>query len=80
MPEITLEQIVAPWTPEQIAALQDYQDGKGTWGSIPHHPYTCENHSHVSLIPAVNGWHCSVPECDYVQTWAWDPLSSATTK
>jgi len=73
MPEITLETIVAPWTPEQIAALEEYQSGRSSWGNI-FHPYTCGNHSHVSLIPTASGWHCSVPECDYAQTWAYDPL------
>lgn len=62
--------IRAPWTPEQVAALNDFQHGG--WM----HPFTCGGeHTPGSpvLIAREDGWHCSDPYgegCDYVQDWA----------
>lgn len=62
--------IRAPFTPEQVLALQAWQHGGGF------HPFTCadrDDHPIVDgdkgiLIPTVNGWIC--PFCDYRQNWA----------
>lgn len=59
--------IKSPWTPEQVAALQAYQDA----GYM--HPFTCptENHSSIgNLVPTARGWVCQF--CDYTQDWAHD--------
>lgn len=61
------DQIKAPFTPEQVAALQFYQD------SGVFHPFTCgnrENHppEMYRLTPTVRGWICQF--CDYTQDWA----------
>jgi hypothetical protein len=60
------EKIHAPFTPEQVQALNDYQfDGVM-------HPYTCggEHRTHVRLIARRDGWHCPVDTCSYRQFWA----------
>jgi ribosomal protein S27AE len=58
----------APWTPEQVAALNDFQQ-RGEF-----HPFTCptryDNGTHVVLVAHEDGWHC--PACDYRQDWAHD--------
>lgn len=62
-----MNQIKAPWTPEQVVALQLYQD------SGIFHPFTCgnrENHppEMYALVPTVRGWICQF--CDHQQDWA----------
>src|ERR1022692_2872373 len=67
-----LEIIKAPWTPEQVKALNEYQEGG--W----FHPFTCggdnRNKKHLdgegALVAAVYGWVC--PYCDYEQDWAYE--------
>jgi hypothetical protein len=57
--------IEAPWTDEQVANLQRWQQA----GWV--HEFTCPNH-HVEsrvLVPTNDGWHCS---CGYTQTWCHD--------
>ena len=61
-------EIHAPWTDEQVAALNRYQrEGRG-------HPFTGKRHedgSECILIATNQGWI----KCDggsVVQTWAWD--------
>lgn len=59
--------IRAPWTPEQVAALNAFQQHGGM------HPFTCGNERHdvhYVLIARADGWHCSQPPCDYRQDWA----------
>jgi hypothetical protein len=58
--------IEAPWTDEQVAALNRHQ-AKGEY-----HPFTCGNGSHT-LRATADGWVCD--ECEklgwppYRQTW-----------
>ena len=53
--------IRAPWTPEQVAALEHHQ------ASCMAHPYTCNNYGcRKDLIPTTNGWVC---ECGETQDW-----------
>lgn len=59
--------IRAPWTPEQVNALNAFQSGGGM------HPFTCAADHHgtaMALIARTGGWHCSAPTCDYRQGWA----------
>lgn len=62
--------IKAPWTPEQVDALNAYQQ----LGYV--HEFTCPGHdgggSRV-LIAEADGWHC--PSCDYIQDWAHDAMA-----
>ncbi|MFE2712266.1 hypothetical protein ACFXKI_09815 [Streptomyces mirabilis] len=64
------EQIRAPWTPEQVAALNTFQRRGGM------HPFTCGgDHAPGSpvLIAYADGWRCPQPygePCDYQQDWA----------
>lgn len=60
----------APWTPEQVAALNARQrDGS-------YHPFTCGGNrtdaNHLDgegvLVATPDGWVC--PYCDYRQNWA----------
>jgi hypothetical protein len=61
------DQIRAPWTPEQVAALNRFQAEGGL------HPFTCGN-DHATgalhLVAHEDGWHCWLPDCDYRQDWA----------
>ncbi len=65
----------APWTPEQVAALNRWQQSDFI------HPFTCGNRSREThqtitngdfgvLVATANGWVC--PDCDYTQDWAHD--------
>lgn len=60
------EKIHAPFTREQVAALNDWQ--RCGWV----HAFTCENRaSHVGegeLVATLTGWIC--PQCTYTQDWA----------
>lgn len=62
--------VSAPWTDEQIRALE-------AWQELGHvHPYTCpadDHHGHsVSLVPTTDGWVCPVAEPRrVVQAWAY---------
>lgn len=56
---------MAPWTPDQTEALNDWQRR----GDV--HPMTCGNeHSTMDnvLIARRDGWYC--PSCAYRQNWA----------
>ncbi len=56
-------EIEAPWTPEQVAALNEFQQA----GKF--HPFTCGNDSrHRELFATCEGWICL--DCDYTQDWA----------
>ena len=66
----------APWTPEQVEALNKYQNTTGI------HPYTCPNEQctgkeklalvslPAELVATPDGWKC--PYCGYTQNWAHD--------
>lgn len=56
------EKITAPWTTEQVEALNEWQQ----LGRV--HPFTCPN-SHP-LVATPDGWVC-IP-CAYMQDWAHD--------
>lgn len=62
--------IHAPWTPEQVAALNAFQQRGGM------HPFTCGFRGSVHalregvLIAGPDGWHCPIPGCLYTQNWA----------
>jgi hypothetical protein len=67
--------IRAPFTPEQIEALNAWQRN----GQV--HPYTCGNaqcraeHHHVDgsvLVATTTGWVCE--HCGYTQEWAHELL------
>ena len=69
----------APWTTEQVEALNRYQ----TAGKM--HPFTCPEHvsGSPSLVARREGWRCSKPygeDCGYRQYWAHrfmlDPAAS----
>lgn len=74
------DRVEAPFTPDQVMALIDYQCGLGKWKNQPMHEFTCQNrtdgnHGRLNgpgfngmLIPTVRGWIC--PFCDYTQNWA----------
>lgn len=66
------EQVVAPWSRNQVASLNAYQ----AMGRM--HPFTCARrgngaHRHLwgdvgTLIADSDGWLCL--DCDYIQDWA----------
>jgi hypothetical protein len=67
--------IRAPFTPEQVRNLEDYQNARGAWKRCPMHPFTCPNHSQEGvLVPTVKGWVCQF--CDYTQDWAHDFMAA----
>ena len=74
------EKIYAPFTPEQVKALNEYQIGG--W----FHPFTCADCrdrlgvfeedgtlDDRSLIATEAGWVCET--CDYTQDWAWEGMT-----
>lgn len=57
--------IKAPWTAEQVDALNTTQ----RCGVV--HPFTCPGHEgggDRTLVATRHGWIC--PHCDYTQDWA----------
>jgi hypothetical protein len=52
--------IKAPWTDEQVAALNRWQQA----GFV--HPFTCYDGD--DLVATRDGWVC--PHCNYKQDWA----------
>lgn len=63
--------IRAPWTPEQVEALNAFQRYGGA------HPLTCGGEhapGSPALIAYTDGWRCPQPygeSCDYRQDWAY---------
>jgi hypothetical protein len=68
MPDTTPNTIHAPWTAEQVEALNDFQERGGM------HPFTCgsDHHEHrnPNLRATIDGWVCRDTNCDYTQDWA----------
>lgn len=60
------DSIVAPWTTEQVSALNDFQD------SGVMHPFTCPrpHTASMELVATPDGWVCPFLSCDYTQNWA----------
>jgi len=59
--------IHAPWTSEQVAALEQFQTASAM------HPFTCGAERHTlapRLVPSHSGWYCPDRDCDYRQDWA----------
>jgi hypothetical protein len=54
-----MAEIQAPFTPEQVAALNRFQQNENG------HPFTCANGRDFATP---EGWVC--PYCDYTQDWA----------
>lgn len=71
------KKIYAPFTPEQVDGLNEYQKSRAM------HPFTCahrEGHpfepefgDHGVLRAKESGWHCEY--CEYTQGWAWEFMS-----
>ena len=69
-----MERIEAPFTPEQVMALNRFQ----TSGEM--HPFTCGNRDEhpddPGILVAVSyGWICPA-RCDYEQSWAHDFMAA----
>lgn len=75
----TMSDINAPFTPEQVKALNEFQN------RVDWHPFTCDgdrqDEAHKAyqakhggdfgqLVATAEGWVC--PVCDYKQSWAHD--------
>lgn len=60
------KQIKAPWTDEQVAALNRWQH----YGFV--HEFTCPNDHDAVLVAHNSGWIC--PLCDYTQDWAFETM------
>lgn len=63
-----MNRIEAPFTPEQVTALNAWQQRAGF------HPFTCGYDSSHVLNATAAGWSC--PHDDYVQTWAHDFMAA----
>lgn len=66
-----MTKVVAPFTEEQVKALNGWQQ----WGQT--HPFTCLEHSTEPLRAKTDGWHCEVADCGYTQNWAHDFMAAA---
>lgn len=59
----TPDRIFAPFTPEQVQALN-------VWQRLGHtHEYTC-GVCRSTLIAETAGWRCETPGCTHTQDWA----------
>lgn len=56
----------APWTPEQVAAIEAYQKRDDA------HPFTCPDHSDRPLSVLPGFLYCAVHDCAYTQRWVHD--------
>jgi hypothetical protein len=65
-----MAQLQAPWTEEQVEALNHNQH------SGVMHEYTCPHHHRKYedrvLVATKDGWICPQRSCDYRQNWAHD--------
>lgn len=62
--------IEAPWTPEQVAALNAFQARSNI------HPFTCGKCGGLEVLVATStGWLCP-KDCGYSQTWAWESMAT----
>ena len=69
------ERIFAPFTVQQVAALNEYQETQVM------HPFTCggsDVHCREVLIATEEGWIC--PKCGYTQNWAHDFMANGAWK
>lgn len=73
---LNMERIKAPWTEEQVKALNSFQ--KTPWL----HPFTCgsgnrTDEKHLDgeglLVAKETGWEC--PYCEYKQDWAYEVMT-----
>lgn len=79
-------QLVAPWSPEQVDALNRWQNnghvhpftcGSGRRMDAAHRSYQAEfGGDHGQLVATPDGWKC--PACDYRQNWAHDFMTGIT--
>jgi hypothetical protein len=71
MTEFIPEAIKAPWTAEQVASLNCYQQSRVM------HPFTCgaEGCRH-DLVATAGGWTCPDSGCPYAQDWAHDFMAN----
>ena len=60
--EYEADLLYAPWTDEQVEALQKWQEDDTK------HPYTCV--CGESLAPYNSGWKCEY--CGHTQNWCWN--------
>jgi hypothetical protein len=72
-----MSDIRAPFTPEQVAALNQFQNVR--W----FHSFTCArrvDHPACSgvLIATTEGWHCPAASCGYTQDWAHGFMANPT--
>jgi len=77
---MTTSKVVAPWTSDQVASLNGYQE------SGKFHPFTCGNPDCPRirdrpsvLIARVPGWVCPM-NCGYQQDWAHDWMANGSWK
>ena len=76
--------IRAPWTPEQVEALNRYQNDQSkealTCGSVSAHSldpkYPHMGYEGRVLVAKKDGWHC--PSCSYRQDWAHDFMAEVS--
>ncbi|MBI2595646.1 hypothetical protein HYW46_02830 [Candidatus Daviesbacteria bacterium] len=66
--------ITAPFTSEQVEALNFYQQS-GVW-----HPFTCGYpHKGLDFSPTLtaadDGWYCEISGCNYTQNWAHSAMA-----
>lgn len=73
MGKIMSHTIKSPFSPEQIASLEGFQECKSL------HSFTCGDCG-ADLKPTQNGWICSVSDCEYTQDWCHDFMADNSWK
>jgi len=68
-----MSEVCAPWTDEQVANLNEYQQ-RGMF-----HPFTCQcPHPGRVLVAERDGWKCPNGKCGHKQTWAHIAMANGT--
>lgn len=69
-------EIHAPWTEEQVIALNKYQNNNKT------HPFTGKRHENGDecvLVATPQGWITCCGNGVVIQTWAWDFMTKKSS-
>lgn len=71
-----MTKVRAPFTPEQVASLNGYQQS-GAFRELTCRGDGCPAAGEQAvLVAAENGWHC--PACTYTQDWAHEAMADGS--
>lgn len=71
IPVTEMEKFAAPFTAEQVEALNKWQK----WGANV--GFHCSTHDKKKLEARTDGWHCTEPGCTHALDWAYAFMTKA---